>query len=143
GVEPRRADQVVPRASSAAAVASDRVTKVPASAPGPDYAAEVLSWTAPDAKAYVKSHITRLEKTLRITPGGGPGDKVLEMGAYLQLTPALKPRLGYGGVRGCYYGPAGLHNRRKVVSDSGDHFECEMDHFNAEKDPFPYPAVYF
>ena len=29
------------------------------------------------------------------------------MGAYLQITPALKTKLGYGEVRGCYYGQLG------------------------------------
>ena len=52
-------------------------------------------------------HLTRLEKTLAITPPGGAADRILEMGVYLQITPALKTRLGYGEVRGCYYGPAG------------------------------------
>ncbi len=35
---------------------------------------------------------------------GGPDDRILEMGAYLQITPALHTKLGYGEVRGCYYG---------------------------------------
>jgi len=34
-------------------------------------------------------------------------DRVLEMGAYLQMTPALDSKLGYETVRGCYYGPLG------------------------------------
>ena len=39
---------------------------------------------------------------------------MLEMGAYLQITPALKSKLGYGEVRGCYYGPAGeTHTARR------------------------------
>ena len=36
-----------------------------------------------------------------------PGDRILEMGAYLQITPALRSKLGYGEVRGCYYGARG------------------------------------
>ena len=71
----------------------------------PEY---ILSW-APDeaAKGYIETHLTRFEKTLAITPPGGPDDRILEMGSYLQITPALETRLGYGEVRGCYYGPAG------------------------------------
>ena len=66
----------------------------------------ITSWAPAEdgSRAYVESHLTRLEKTLAITPPGGPEDRVLEMGAYLQITPALKTRLGYGEVRGCYYG---------------------------------------
>ena len=37
----------------------------------------------------------------------GPCDRILEMGAYLQITPALHTKLGYGEVRGCYYGKLG------------------------------------
>ena len=59
------------------------------------------------SRAYVETHRTRLERTLALTPPGGPEDRILEMGAYLQITPALKTRLGYGEVRGCYYGAAG------------------------------------
>ena len=65
------------------------------------------------------------------------------MGAYLHITPALKTRLGYGEVRGCYYGPAGVVNHRKAVSDAGETFACEIDLFDAEIDTFPYDTAYF
>ncbi len=107
------------------------------------HAAEVRSWTVPDAQRYVESHITRLAKTLEITPRGTESERVLEMGAYLQITPALKTQLGYGEVRGCYYGPAGRQDRRKVVSEAGVDFECTIDLFDAERDRFPYPDEYF
>jgi SAM-dependent methyltransferase len=91
----------------------------------------------------LETHVTRLEKTLAITPPGGPQDRVLEMGAYLQITPALKTRLGYGEVRGCYYGKRGRVDTKEVVSDSGERFECEVDLFDAERDCFPYPDAHF
>jgi len=78
-----------------------------------------------------------------MTPPGGPGDRVLEMGAYLQLTPALHTRLGYGYVRGCYYGTLGRVDHRSVTSPEGETFECDIDLFDAERDPFPYPDGYF
>ncbi len=95
------------------------------------------------SRAYVESHLTRLEKTLAITPPGGPDDRILEMGSYLQITPALKTQLGYGEVRGCYYGCAGETNPRAVVSETGEAFECSIDLFDAEKDAFPYENGYF
>src|SRR5262249_23520763 len=103
-------------------------------------AEEIVSW-APDepSRAYVETHQTRLEKTLAITPPGGPSDSILEMGAYLQITPALHSRLGYGHVRGCYYGPLGQTDRRRVLSATGEAFECDIDLFDAEKDDYPYP----
>jgi glycosyltransferase involved in cell wall biosynthesis/SAM-dependent methyltransferase len=109
----------------------------------PEY---ILSW-APDeaAKAYIETHLTRFEKTLAITPPGGPGDRILEMGSYLQITPALKTRLGYGEVRGCYYGPAGKTDvhERSVQSIDGEQFHCALELFDAEKDRFPYDDGYF
>jgi SAM-dependent methyltransferase len=101
-------------------------------------------WAANDESAgYLETHLTRLVKTLEITPPGGPDDRILEMGAYLQITPALRSKLGYGCVRGCYYGPAGTVEHRSVVSSEGKAFSCEVDLFNAEKDVFPYPDGHF
>jgi glycosyltransferase involved in cell wall biosynthesis/SAM-dependent methyltransferase len=104
----------------------------------------ISSWAANEESAgYLETHLTRLVKTLEITPPGGPEDRILEMGAYLQITPALRSKLGYGCVRGCYYGPAGTVERRSVVSSEGEAFDCEVDLFNAEKDAFPYPDGHF
>ncbi len=96
-----------------------------------------------DSRKYLETHETRLVKTLEITPPGGPCDRVLEMGAYLQITPALKTKLGYGEVRGCYYGKLGRTDLREVESADGEVFRCQIDHFDAEKDPFPYQNGYF
>ena len=107
----------------------------------PEY---VASWAAnPESLDYLDTHLTRLVKTLEITPPGGPEDRILEMGAYLQITPALRSKLGYGYVRGCYYGPAGKIDRRSAISTEGETFDCEIDLFNAEKDRFPYPDEYY
>src|SRR5437588_3568926 len=104
----------------------------------------LAGWAASDeARHYLHTHETRLVKTLEITPPGGPCDRILEMGAYLQITPALKTRLGYGEVRGCYYGKPGRVDQRVVTSSEGDTFSCAIDHFDAEKDPFPYPDGHF
>ena len=105
----------------------------------------ILSWSPPgsEARAYAQTHLTRLARTLAITPPGEALDRVLEMGAYLQITPALKTRLGYGEVRGCYYGKLGETHHRVAVSESGEEFSCELDLFNAEKDRFPYPDGHF
>ena len=109
--------------------------------PTPDY---VLGWsTEPQARLYAETHRSRLEKTLEIIPPGAPGDRALEMGAYLQITPALKTRLGYGEVRGCYYGPDGQVDHRRVTSAEGEQFECDVDLFDAECDRFPYPDEHF
>jgi glycosyltransferase involved in cell wall biosynthesis/SAM-dependent methyltransferase len=129
-----------------AAPVAENVTIEPAAAVTatwvePEY---ILSW-APDksARGYIETHLARFEKTLAITPPGGPEDRVLEMGAYLQITPALKTRLGYGEVRGCYYGPLGKVEDRSVESTDGEQFHCTLELFDAEKDRFPYDDGYF
>ena len=110
----------------------------------PPSAAQLEPWsTSEPSREYLETHKTRLVRTLEITPPGGPDDQILEMGAYLQITPALKSHLGYGHVRGCYYGPAGTVEHRSVTSASGEEFQCDIDLFNAEKDPFPYAAGFF
>ncbi|HVX67511.1 MAG TPA: glycosyltransferase family 4 protein, partial [Bryobacteraceae bacterium] len=130
----RRASDTEPRPSG-----SGPSSKEPAS---PE---TILRWAPPDPlfREYVDTHLTRLTKTLDITPPGGPRDAVLEMGSYLQITPALQSRLGYGEVRGCYYGPAGKTERRSAVSIDGERFECDLELFDAEKDPYPYPDGHF
>jgi glycosyltransferase involved in cell wall biosynthesis/SAM-dependent methyltransferase len=106
--------------------------------------AYLASWISSDAATgYLETHKTRLVRTLEITPPGGPADRILEMGAYLQITPALHTRLGYGYVRGCYYGPAGRVEHRCVTSEDGERFCCDIDLFDAEKDRYPYADASF
>jgi SAM-dependent methyltransferase len=52
-------------------------------------------------------------------------------------------KLGYGEVRGCYYGPAGKVVHKSVTSAGGETFELDVELFDAERDRFPYPDEYF
>ncbi|MBI3697841.1 MAG: methyltransferase domain-containing protein, partial [Acidobacteria bacterium] len=92
---------------------------------------------------YARTHLTRLVRTLEITPLGTAEDRVLEMGAYMHITPALRRLLGYGEVRGSYLGTPGRVDEHEAHSTTGERFSCLVDHFNAEKDPFPYPDGHF
>jgi len=92
---------------------------------------------------YVQTHLARLVRTVQITPPGGNGDRALELGCYLQITPALRRYLGYGEVRGAYYGEAGKTDIRSTTSITGEMFSCTMDLFDAERDHFPYPDGHF
>ncbi|WP_031497633.1 glycosyltransferase [Bryobacter aggregatus] len=104
----------------------------------------ILSWAQDEGgKQYTATHITRFTKTLALTPPGDASKSILEMGAYMQITPALKHQLGYGTVRGCYYGPSGKTDHHEIVSENGEKFECDVDLFDAEKDHFPYPDASF
>lgn len=113
--------------------------------PVPVAPAAVETWMAerPDERGYFTTHEARLLRTLEITPRGTADQSILEMGAYMQITPALKSELGYGTVRGCYYGPSGRVDTRTVHSASRAGFTCDIDLFDAEKDVFPYSDASF
>jgi SAM-dependent methyltransferase len=112
--------------------------------PASEASGYLQTWaTTPPSESYLETHKTRLAKTLEITPPGGACDRILEMGAYLQITPALRTKLGYGEVRGCYFGKLGRVDHRVATSTEGETFECDIDHFDAEKDLFPYPDDHF
>ncbi len=115
------------------------------SSPSPDLAEYILDFSSqtPDQKNYALQHLGRLKRTLEITPRGEKKDKILEMGAYMQITPALGDVLGYGEVRGCYLGPLGKTDHKSVTSVSGRKFSCEIDLFNAERDRYPYEDATF
>ena len=103
----------------------------------------VAQWVAPEAREYAAHHKSRFVQTLEMTPAGDESKSILEMGAYMQITPALRFELGYGYVRGCYYGKLGVVDHKCVVGANGQKFECDVDHFDAERDVFPYADASF
>lgn len=107
-----------------------------------DYILDFCSGTD-DARAYALEHLGRFIRTIEITPPGTESDRILEMGCYLQITPALKTKLGYGEVRGSYLGPAGNVDDKTATSTSGETFRCSVDLFDAESDAYPYPDGHF
>lgn len=114
--------------------------------PQPEHPTEIYlkTWAVTgDSRDYLDTHLTRLRRTLELTPPAAPGDRILEMGAYMQITPALRSRLGYSEVRGCYLGAPGKVDHKEVLSLEGERFVCEIDLFNAEKDRFPYPDAHY
>jgi glycosyltransferase involved in cell wall biosynthesis len=130
--------KAVPSSASDAEEAEAPAQPVPIE---PEY---IRGWAGDgDGAKYLDIHAARLERTLAVTPPGGAGDSILEMGAYMQITPALQTRLGYGEVRGCYYGPAYKRDHKLAVSSTGERFECDLDLFDAEKDRFPYADAAF
>lgn len=141
-------DWHAPRPMAAVAVCD---SDIPLPAPSPEPPEEpavepeyIIGWAQNESgRDYLRTHITRLQHTLKIIPPGNAAQRILEMGAYLQITPALATRLGYGEVRGCYYGEAGKVDHKEVESETGERFTCEVDLFDAEKDRFPYPDDYF
>jgi glycosyltransferase involved in cell wall biosynthesis/SAM-dependent methyltransferase len=116
----------------------ETLAQPPAPAPRVDDS-YILNWAKDEgARSYIAEHKIRLVKTLEMIPEGSAEQSILEMGAYMQITPALKTRLGYGYVRGCYFGKAGIVEHKAAESESGERFECDIDLFDAERDRFPY-----
>jgi len=94
------------------------------------------------AKVYLEKHIPRLARTLALVPPPQTTGRVLELGCYMQLTPMLSRLCGYREVRGGYYGPLGRIDEKTMRFPDGD-FVCHVDHFDAERDRFPYPDGHF
>jgi SAM-dependent methyltransferase len=82
-----------------------------------------------------------LERSRCVPTPQGTG-RVLELGCYMQITPLLERLCGYREVRGAYYGPLGRTDRKTMPFD-GREFSCFVDHFDAERDRFPYPDGHF
>ena len=109
-----------------------------------------------DARGYLEVHMARMVRTLSVTPGPRLTGRILELGAYMHMTPALQCVMGYGEVRGAYYArtPRNAWERwwrrwndkpvRKQVQVGGQVvFDCLVDPFDAEKDAWPYYDAHF
>ena len=104
----------------------------------------LLQLQMPDeaARAYFAKHVPRLARTLALVPDPGPTSRALELGCYMQITPFLQRLCGYREVRGAYFGTPGRVDHKTMHVPDGD-FTCDIDHFDAERDPFPYPDEHF
>ena len=132
GVRPARADEVATPAKAAPLSATS-------------ISAYLARWIDPASPAgtYFGTHAVRLVQTLQLVPPGDRDSRVLELGCYMQITPALQGLLGYGEVRGGYMGNAGGWHRSQVTAADGEVFTCTIDLFNVESDRFPYADNYF
>jgi len=103
-----------------------------------DAALRKLSLPDAQAQAYFEKHLPRLKRTLALAPRPVPGGtgRVLELGCYMQLTPALRYHLGFREVFGADFGSGTVH---KSALYGGERFELDIVLFNAERDRFPYP----
>lgn len=100
----------------------------------------VRSLDMPDEgnRDYLNIHLDRIAITLSLVPHPRRSGRVLELGAYMHMTPALKCVLGYSDVRGAYYGPLGRSDQKQSTVNGKVVFECAVDLFDAEKDRYPF-----
>jgi SAM-dependent methyltransferase len=101
-----------------------------------------LSTPDEGARQYLAKHIPRLARTLALVPPPDETGRALELGCYMQITPLIDRLCGYGEVRGAYYGQPGTVDHKTVHFPDRD-FQCEIDHFDAERDNWPYPDGHF
>jgi SAM-dependent methyltransferase len=122
----------------------DRLTETPAKVPPrlleEEIKAFLRSLDAPDdgARVYREIHLERVVRTVGLVPPPSKTKRILELGAYMQMTPALGCVLGYEEVRGAYYGPLGRTDEKSITVGGKEVFHCYVDLFNAERDRFPY-----
>ncbi|MDQ6678745.1 MAG: class I SAM-dependent methyltransferase, partial [Acidobacteriota bacterium] len=96
-----------------------------------------------DAERYREIHLERIATSLALVPPPAGTGRVLELGAYMQMTPALHNVLGYREVRAAYLGAPGTVDTKTASVNGQTIFECQCDLFDAERDPYPYPDGYF
>lgn len=104
---------------------------------------DALDYPDAGARRYVEVHRERFLRTLTLVPPPGPNSRILELGAYMQMTPVLGCIHGYREVRGGYFGPLGKTDEKTASAGGKEIFRCFVDCFNAELDPFPYPGAHF
>jgi predicted SAM-dependent methyltransferase len=92
-------------------------------------------------RTYFETHLPRLVRTLSLVPKGGR--HALELGSYLYAAAALDRVLGYRDVRGAYYCSTPGHDRKSLRIQGQPDFFCDIDLFDAERHPYPYPDVSF
>ncbi len=100
----------------------------------------LLSLDIPDAgeRRYLEIHLDRLAVTLGLVPLPGALSSVLELGAYMHMTPVLSAILGYRDVRGAYLGRLGESAHKQSSVAGKVVFSCDIALFDAEKDVYPY-----
>lgn len=91
---------------------------------------------------YLDVHLPRLVRTMTLVPEPSGARRVLELGAYMHMTPALKVLNGYDDVHAANFGLLGQSVHKTVLLPDGE-FSVDVDLFNAEQDRFPYPDGYF
>jgi SAM-dependent methyltransferase/DNA anti-recombination protein RmuC len=100
----------------------------------------------PGDEAYVRLHMRRFLATLqRIPPAQRTSARALELGSYVQLTPAIRKYAGYSVVKcaDLWDGPEKVEQVELVRRDGGETLHFELRNFDAEREPFPYPDKHF
>ena len=76
-------------------------------------------------------------QTMALAPPPQETGRALELGCYMQMTPALAVEHGYREVCGGYYGQLGQTETKSASVQGQEIFRCQVDLFDAERGPVP------
>jgi|SRR5262245_12259219 len=100
----------------------------------------------PGDRAYATQHMRRFIGTLqRIPPPQSSTDRLLELGALLNLAPAIKKFCGYQEVCGADFWESDEKTVYETATqnDGAETHTFELRNFNVERDTFPWPDNHF
>lgn len=98
-----------------------------------------------EAEGYLSDAFERFRITMALIPDVGPGTKVLELGANPYFLTRLLRRRGVDVTCANYFGDGwpGPNVQSMVSRTTGVDETYEFDHFNVEREAFPYPDKSF
>lgn len=115
-------------------------------------------WTAAEAEAcllafrgtdengldYFQTHFRRYLATMEMVPAARPGGRLLELGAsFHHLSPLLRRLAGYAELRGSDIWSGGASTVHTATPAQGKAEQFEVDNFDVEHAPWPYPDASF
>ena len=136
----RRLDTILTRATAPMIDTGSTAPSGDALAEAEDFFRELASDST--SRPYIEAHWHRLIRTIALAPRAAGSKRALELGAYMQMTPALSVVSGYTEVAAAAFGPAG-ESVRQTARVGSRSLTYDVSLFDAEQDPFPYPTGYF
>lgn len=99
----------------------------------------------PNATSYLKIHGERIMRTVELVPEGGPGQRLLELSSYLQMTPLIRRGGRYDeiSVTNWWEGEPRVKLQRITHADTGEELALPMANVDVERERFPYADEYF
>jgi SAM-dependent methyltransferase len=107
---------------------------------------DTFNYDPAEGARYVRDSIRRFMLTLDLVPQLSGSVKLLELGSNpFFLTLMLKKKFNYGLTLANYFGTSrpGQGSQTICSEKYGEQYVFEFDHFNSEKDPFPYDSESF
>lgn len=113
--------------------------------------AEALRYVAgffaddPNATGYLQKHGQRIIETVELVPVGAPGQRLLELSSYLQMTPLIKKHGHYGEIVITNWWTGEPRQKTIAVRNpaTGEELSFPMLNLDVERERFPFPDAHF